>query len=67
MSGKELYENLAVLREHCAGTLAEASLDYVVDQLVRTAVSERARTDTVQGVTKYQNVYQPIHDPEEGK
>lgn len=73
VTGKELYEHLEVLHQAVSGTLAEASLDYVVDQLLRMSsagCSVRAdmlREDIVKSVAKYQNVYVPIPDPESGK
>lgn len=46
-----------------------AALERVVDHLLRGALgtSDQTRKAVVQGATKFQNVYYPIKDPEEGK
>lgn len=70
---KEVYEQLAVLHQQCAGTLAEASLDHLVDTLLRVAIggcsqgNDKLRAEVVQGIVQYQKVYVPIRDPEDGK
>lgn len=73
IGGKELYEHLEVLAQAVDGTLAEASLDYVVDALLRISsagcskAADQRRAHTTRAVARWQAVHRPIRDPEEGK
>lgn len=62
---KELYEHLEVLGRALEGKPAEASLDYLVDALLREAVG-RPAVGTASAIGRWQGIYRPRPSAERG-